>query len=138
MSRIVAAMHFFEVQARESNDALQSHVQEQDANLERKENLSIILDKMTQMQGARSAERLKEAGNTASESVVKTAWSMISKGPFPLTVPQPSEPIDPVGDRITELNTKTQIYLTEAQDGEARVEGLLSDYKSLLQEMRKG
>ena len=42
-----------------------------------------------------------------------------------------------VSDRLTQVNTQTQRYLTEANDGEARVAGLLSDYKSLLQEMQK-
>jgi hypothetical protein len=42
-----------------------------------------------------------------------------------------------VCDRLKQVNTQTQRYLTEANDGEVRVAGLLSDYKSLLQEMRK-
>lgn len=42
-----------------------------------------------------------------------------------------------VSDRLTQVNTQTQRYLTEANDGEARVAVLLSDYKSLLQETQK-
>jgi hypothetical protein len=45
--------------------------------------------------------------------------------------------LDRVNDRLSQLNTKSSILLHEAQDGEARVAGLISDYKSLLQEMRK-
>jgi hypothetical protein len=41
------------------------------------------------------------------------------------------------GDQSTSLNTQTQRYLTEANDAEARVASLLSDYRSLLQQMRK-
>ena len=90
------------------------------------------------MKGDRATENeLKGAGNTAFESVVKTAWGMISKGPFPPAVRQPSEQKDRIGDHITELNTQTQRYLSEANEGEARVAELFSEYKGFLQEMRK-
>jgi len=136
--RIFAALNFFETQARASNDTLQSSAAKQSSLLRSKENSALLLDKLSQMKGDRPTEHeLKEAGNTAFESVVKTAWGMISKGLFPLAVRQPSEQIDRIGDHITQLNTQAQRYLTEANDGEARVAGLLSDYKSLLQEMRK-
>jgi len=125
--RIFAALHFFETQAlRASNDTLQSSAAKQSSLLRSKENSALLLDKLSQMKGDRPTEHeLKEAGNTAFESVVKTAWGMISKGPFPPAVRQSSEQID---DRF---------LLHEANDGEARVAGLISDYKSLLQEMRK-
>ena len=136
--RIFAALHFFETQARASNDTLQSSAAKQSSLLRSKENSALLLDKLSQMKGDRPTEHeLKEAGNTAFESVVKTAWGRISKEPFAPRVRQSSEQIDRIGDHITQLNTQTQLYLTEANDGEARVAGLLSDYKSLLQEMRK-
>ena len=137
--RIFAALHFFETQAlRASNDTLQSSAAKQSSLLRSKENSALLLDKLSQMKGDRPTEHeLKEAGNTAFESVVKTAWGMISKGPFPPAVRQSSEQIDRIGDHIHQLNAQTQRYLSEANDGEARVAGLLSDYKSLLQEMRK-
>lgn len=40
-------------------------------------------------------------------------------------------------DKVTSLNTKAQLYITEAHDAEARVAGLIADYKGLLQELRK-
>ena len=138
MSRIFAAMHSFEIQARVSNDALRSLAEGQSANLQRKVKLANLVDKLSKRKGDRPSENeLKEAGNAAVENAVKTAWGMISKGPFPPTVRQPSEQIDRIGDHITELNTRTQRYLSEANDGEARVAELFSEYKGFLQEMRK-
>ena len=136
--RIFAALHFFETQARASNDTLQSSAAKQSSLLRSKENSALLLDKLSQMKGDRPTEHeLKEAGNTAFESVVKTAWGMISKGLFPLAVRQPSEQIDRIGDHIHQLNTQTQRCLSEANDEEARVAELFSEYEGFLQEMRK-
>lgn len=40
-------------------------------------------------------------------------------------------------DGTSTLNTATQMYLTEANDAEARMNGLFNDYTKLLQDMRK-
>ena len=39
---------------------------------------------------------------------------------------------------LSQLNTKTQRWLAEANDAEARYTSLMNDYKSLLDELRKG
>jgi len=44
---------------------------------------------------------------------------------------------DRTSDQLTQINSKTQRNLTEANDAEAREQGLMSDYKKSLQEMRK-
>jgi hypothetical protein len=41
------------------------------------------------------------------------------------------------GSQLTSIGTQTQRALAEAQDAEARVADLLSDYKCLLHELRK-
>jgi len=51
MSRIFAAMHSFEIQARVSNDALRSLAEGQSANLQRKVKLANLVDKLSKRKG---------------------------------------------------------------------------------------
>jgi hypothetical protein len=166
MSRIFAVMHFFETQAKISNDKLLALTERQDKLLKEKESMSLVVEKLTDMKGTNPTEaeiralqvfctangfplndndllnKLDRFSVNGSENraFMQTPTETRDKknlDVFTDVISRAQKAMDRASDKVTSLNTQTQRYLTEANDAEARVSGLLADYKGLLQEMRK-
>jgi hypothetical protein len=83
--------------------------------------------------GIVSASDMLGALNDPNADTAEDLTGLFKSVRFSLT----QQTLDRGSDKVSEMNTKTQLALAEANDAEARASALLKDYQDLLQEMRK-